>query len=164
MGVKWNNPQSFDRFYADVQRFVDEKSITWLAAQGEKWVKKARLEGPYKDRTSNLRNSIGYIIVQNGRVVSNAYTGNAQPDPKYADKADIEGAHAQGQASAEQIAASLDNSNTYLILTAGMQYAVYVERKGYWVLSAVKSDAEANQSELQRNFERYLSNEISKLK
>lgn len=40
-----------------------------LQRTGEEFVKIARLEGNYIDHTGNLRSSIGYVIVKDGRIV-----------------------------------------------------------------------------------------------
>lgn len=46
-----------------------KKILLFLQAGGERFVKYARENGSYEDRTGNLRSSIGYIIVKNGDIV-----------------------------------------------------------------------------------------------
>lgn len=70
--------------------------------------------GTYLDQTTNLRNSIGYFIFHNGEMVreKNEITTN---------KSLVDG--------------FVKSSGFQLILIAGMNYASYVESKGYNVIS-----------------------------
>lgn len=72
--------------------------------------------GDYLDQTGNLRNSIGYFIAKDGEIIK----GN-------------------GSAESKSFASSLIrqyNSGFSLIVVAGMEYAIYVEAKGYNVISS----------------------------
>lgn len=91
-----------------------------LQLTGEEFVKIARLEGNYIDHTGNLRSSIGYVIVKDGRIVGK----NFQLSEK-------EGTDKQsGKRQGEQLAMDLIRSfpkGYVLIGVAGMKYAVFVE-------------------------------------
>ena len=110
----------------------------------------------FKDQTGNLRNSIGYIVVQNGRIVQTAYNGNTPPRTKPGDPSK---ARNEGLAHAKSVASKLSNDKTYLIITAGMDYASAVEAKGYDVITGagdwLKSEAETQM----KKFKQYLLSE-----
>lgn len=110
----------------DLENFAAKnivKFINALAYIGEEIVNEARLSGNYIDRTGNLRSSIGYIVVNNGVIMNRNYKlvkGG-------------EDGMLKGQSVAEQ-AATEHSKGIVLIVTAGMQYALYVEAMGYDVL------------------------------
>lgn len=100
---------------------LEKATVFLLQALGEELAKYAKEQHNYQDQTGNLTNSIGYAVVKQGRIVT--YGGENQPG---------EGA-AEGLKVAQQMAASLTNSFS-LIIVAGMNYAAYVEAKGYNVI------------------------------
>lgn len=164
MALKWTNPQELDRAFKEAKAEYDHTSVEFLTEKGEEWLKYARENGPYKDHTANLRNSIGYIVVQFGRPVIKAFPAGIPPkstkeDP-LAKGANPRTAKSKGRKYAEKIMSGLSRSKTYLILVAGMEYAIYVERKKFWVLQGVKSLIGANEKNLLSEFKRRL--EVSK--
>ena len=101
---------------AQLQKFAQEnekKFIEALAYIGEEFVNQARSKRTYKDQTGNLRSSIGYSVVKDGSAV------------KFDELNDF----------AKQKIAEGPNDGIYLIVFAGMEYALYVEAKGYDVLT-----------------------------
>ena len=100
-----------------------QKFIQVLSRVGEKIVNEARLSGNYNDQTGNLRSSIGYVVAQDGLIVRRDYK---------ATKGGEDGVQ-KGQSLAERAAAE-HSKGIVLIVTAGMQYALYVEAMGYDVL------------------------------
>lgn len=109
---------------AQVNAFQDrlEKATVYmLQYMGEELAKYAKDQHNYQDQTGNLTNSIGYAVVKQGKILN--YGGEIQPG---------EGA-AEGLKVAEQMAAKLPNSFS-LIIVAGMNYAAYVEARGYNVI------------------------------
>lgn len=110
----------------DFRRFIEEKIkriealiIMNLAYLGEACVNKARIDGNYIDRTGNLRGSVGYVVVANGRIVkmggfSSAYGSGEKDGIK------------EGESFARKIAVGY-TSGYALIVVAGMNYAAYVE-------------------------------------
>lgn len=103
------------------QRDIDDKTLQTLQYLGEEFVNKARLNDTYKDRTGNLRSSIGYIILYNGEVVDSNFKGKEVGKKKGEDFADeVALAHPRGWV---------------LIGVAGMAYAAAVEAKSYDVIT-----------------------------
>ena len=161
MAIKWTNPQELDRAIKKAKEEYDRVSVKFLTEKGEEWLKFARENGPYEDHTANLRNSIGYIVVQFGRPIIKAFPAGIPPkstkeDPA-AKNANPTAAKSKGRKYAEKIMSGLSRSKTYLILVAGMEYAVYVEdKKGFWVLEGVEDLIGANKKNLLAEFKRLL--------
>lgn len=100
---------------------LEKATVFQLQYLGEELAKYAKDNHTYTDQTGNLTNSIGYAVVKQGKIVT--YGGEIQPG---------EGAE-EGLKVAQQMAAKLPNSFS-LIIVAGMNYAAYVEAKGYDVI------------------------------
>lgn len=153
MAIKWTNKSEVDKEFRSFEARYNSRAVQMLCRLGEQVVKYAREHGSYTDRTANLRNSIGYLVVQNGRVMQTAFSGNT---PSKTAQGDATKAHATGQNYAEQVASTLDKNKTYLVWVAGMDYAAAVEAKGYDVITGsgdwVKSEAEKQME----YFRRYL--------
>lgn len=156
MGLVWTNPNDLQRSIAQVKANYDRKSITWMCSLGERMVKLARDNGNYEDQTANLRNSIGYIVIQSNKVVYDSFTGNRPPRHDPQQRADIDMAHQRGLQYANEVGASLGGYKTYLVFVAGMEYARYVEAKGYDVTQGSGDWVEANAQKLIAEFKRYL--------
>lgn len=156
MGIVWDNPQELDRLFAKAQAEYDRKSIEWLCVLGERVVKYARENGNYTDQTSNLRNSIGYIVVQSNKVVHDSFVGQTPPRNDPHSMANAEKAHQRGLAYANQVGVTLGGYKTYLVWVAGMEYARYVEAKGFDVIQGSGDWVEANAQKLMNEFKRYL--------
>jgi len=109
---------------------------------GQEFVKNARDGGSYSDHTGNLRSSIGYTIFDDNRVVDEFYEESSAGDQNG------EGV-ATGKELAEMAISESPMKGLILVVTAGMEYALAVESKGYNVLTAfapteseVKNDLE----------------------
>jgi len=139
MALKSNyNSASFGR---DIQRQADsihERILQTFIRHGEEFVKQAREQmqehamGTYKDITANLRNSIGYYIFQDGKAIfqNPASSDYAGPESEgRLSKSEIE------SANTEAIRSIINPRGFQLIAVAGMNYASYVESKGYNVIS-----------------------------
>ncbi len=100
---------------------LEKATIFQLQYLGESLAKYAKDMHSYTDRTGNLTNSIAYAVVREGKIVT--YGGENQPG---------EGAETALKVAAE-FASSLPNTFS-LIVVAGMNYAAYVEAKGYNVI------------------------------
>ena len=110
----------------DINRWFDifedrseDKMLKTLQYAGEYFVKLARSSGRYDDITGNLRSSIGYIILRDGKIVDE----NFELSKKGTDKA-------KGRNEAVALAKKIATTNKkglVLIGLAGMQYATYVE-------------------------------------
>lgn len=75
----------------------------------------------YYDITANLRSSIGFVLLKNKKQVAKDFKGNADGKSK-------------GLKSAIEVANQFNG--LVLCVVAGMHYAVYVESKGYNVISS----------------------------
>jgi hypothetical protein len=106
-----------------------ENAITLrLQRLGEMCVNHARLSGDYSDQTGNLRSSIGYVIVVNGKII---ITGGFEIQLK----------GSKGTSTGQQYAKELSRkfaSGYTLIVVAGMDYAYHVETTGRNVLSSAE--------------------------
>ena len=105
----------------------DEKAIDVLRFTGEKFVNKARTLNTYKDRTGNLRSSIGYIIMLDGRVIDRNFVVSGRGSG---------GTKGTDQASKFASDVALGYPKGYVLIgVAGMNYAAYVEANGYDVIT-----------------------------
>ena len=158
MALIWTNPKDLDREFIRMKEAYESAALDFLSKEGEEWLAYARVNGPYRDRTGNLRNSIGYIIAQNGQIISSVFNGNIQGTEPGGDPGT---AHKEGLRYAEQILRSIGQGKTYLILVAGKEYAVYVEaKKGYWVLEGVKDLIGSNIDSIKTEFKQRLKMEL----
>lgn len=111
-----------------------EKAMVYvLNALGMELVSYARERHTYIDRTGNLTNSMGYVILKNGRQIAH---GGEQGG--------------EGEAAAMKLYNELALTSNYdytLVIVAGMEYAAYVESKGYNVLmpAQLKANVEFSQ-------------------
>lgn len=132
------------------------KAVKYLQQLGERVVKYARDDKSvamhYTDRTGNLRNSIGYVVVQDGRIVADAFDGNTPASEGYKGG----DGNAIGLAYATSVARELSADKTYLVWVAGMEYASYVEAKGYDVITGSGDWLESRVKVEREKFKRYL--------
>lgn len=99
---------------------------------GEQCIIEARNNGSYEDQTGNLRSSIGYAVLMNGQVI--------QSDHVEKIKNGDEGV-SRGLAFLQSRIKKASKKGVCLIVTAGMNYAEYVEAKGKVVLSSAEQMA-----------------------
>ncbi len=104
----------------DFLRKVDKAIMVVNQKVGEDFVRDARQVNTYRDRTANLRNSVGYAIVRDGSMAQENFPGGGV------------GA-AEGRKAANEALLGVDENA--LAMVAGMNYGVYVEAKGYDVIS-----------------------------
>lgn len=97
----------------------------------------------YLDRTSNLRSSTGFVIVKDGKIIRSS---GFDPVTSKDGNTGTEGAK-EGDALAAEVASTIDNG-VALVLVAGMNYAVYVERMGLNVMDSAKLLASAEVKDL----------------
>jgi len=89
---------------------------------GEEFVNLARQVDSYKDDTGNLRSSIWYSVLYNGKPIAQSFAGNQAEGRRQAKKA------------AKEIAKEYPKGFV-LVGGAGMDYAASVEARGYDVVS-----------------------------
>lgn len=126
------------------QQRVEEAAVFVLTALGEELVVYARENRTYTDQTGNLTNSIGYAVARGTEIVN--YGGQVQQG---------EGADAALE-TAMKMAETLPNSYS-LVVVAGMNYAAYVEAKGYNVIVPAELKA-------RRDFPQVMQKLVAKVK
>jgi len=119
---------------AVLQKIHEAKQVIHRALMrvGEECVNYARTHGSYMDQTGNLRSSIGYAVLDNGKII--AEKGFTQVR---------EGA--DGVKSGKEFINELISKNSagiVLIVVAGMEYAAYVEARSYDVITGSELQAE----------------------
>jgi hypothetical protein len=116
---------TFDK--SDNLRRIEQAIIATLARRGEQFVTDARNnnsfdgafeKGDYTDRTANLRNSIGYFILKDNDVIHSSFPGGQTQEAK---------------AALNEVP---KRPGYRLIGMAGMNYAAYVESRGYNVITS----------------------------
>lgn len=115
-----------------------------LRSIGEQAVNYAKISGNYQDRTANLRNSIGFVIVLDGVVIDELFEKTIQPK-----EISKENPIKIGRDLAHQLAEGKQGLS--LIVVAGMSYASYVTSKGFDVLISSEREARKLVNELIKN-------------
>lgn len=115
------------------QEALERVVVNVLARVGEECLTIAREQGNYTDRTGNLRSSIGYAVVNKGFISTLGFVKLTKEGHDGAD---------EGLAFLRERASKASKDGISLVMTAGMDYAAYVEAmKGKWVLSKVEIEA-----------------------
>jgi len=113
----------FERAGAQTDRLLI-KRFQYL---GERFVAYARDHGTYTDQTGNLRNSIGYVIYQDGKLVDEYF------QPGISDEA-----YKSSTETYRRYGKELPPNGTILLIVAGMKYALKVESRGRDVLTSAE--------------------------
>jgi hypothetical protein len=128
MGIQSNFDMSALRRYAYKQKdkFV-EAALEAYKLACIKMVDRAKQTKTYQDQTHKLRSSIGCVLYHNGVEVYNYFesTGGEKGG---------EGVQ-QGLAYAKSVAEQQGDKTIVAVVVAGADYALYVESKGYDVLT-----------------------------
>lgn len=113
---------------------IERLAIRNLSFVGESCLTAARSTNSYIDRTGNLRSSIGYVIVKNGKIITHIiHTSGSGTDRKTG--------VAEGEKFMREIVRQFPKGIA-LIIVAGMSYAGYVSAMGYDVLDSAELLAE----------------------
>ena len=118
-----------DKMIADAIMKEENKIIEKLSYIGESAINDARSNGDYLDQTGNLRTSIGYVILKQGKAVFLSDFNKVKGES-------TEGA-LKGKALIDELKSKF-SQGFVLLVVAGMDYAVYVEALGRNVLSSSK--------------------------
>ncbi len=111
----------------EFQKDIDDKILQTLQYLGEEFVNKARENDTYKDRTGNLRSSIGYIILYNGEVVDKSFELSEKGTDRHTGLK-------KAKSFADEVA--LEHPKGFVLIgVAGMAYAAAVEAKSYDVIT-----------------------------
>lgn len=98
-----------------------------LCNVGEQCIIEARNNGDYEDQTGNLRSSIGYAVLMNGQVIQSDHVDKIK---------DGDEGVSEGLAFLQKRIKKASKKGVCLIVTAGMNYADYVETKKVVLSSA----------------------------
>lgn len=127
------------RIDLNVSQYLSEKAerfreacLNNLMYVGEQAVNEARQRGRYKDQTGNLRSSIGYCVLEDGKVIKESSFDTVKNGAQGSLK---------GRAFLQRLI-SEHPSGLVLIVVAGMEYAAYVEAKNLNVLDSAEQLAE----------------------
>lgn len=152
---------------SEIEAYIDKAAenarnviIDTLCEVGSRCVTEARDNGNYVDQTGNLRSSIGFAVVVDGKIVTksdfpqvqgrgenmtlvNFKTKSGKEVKYWAKGKSGDGSEGvkQGEKFLDKLA-SEHSSGICLIVVAGMNYASYVEGRGYNVLTSAELLAE----------------------
>ena len=138
--------QDVEKRYAAFVEQIEKQQVKRLQMLGEMCVNHARnvpMEQGFQDQTGNLRSSIGYMVFVDGVAVHSMYEQVKEG--------------ATGVKAGEMLANKVGGKTkgVCLVVTAGMNYALYVESKGHDVIASAEHLA---QRELPRMLEKLVSN------
>ena len=149
MALKWRfkDDHIINRLKLEIHR-VELDLIEIMAYVGDEAVKEAKLlkkkDGGFDDVSGNLRSSIGYTILRDGEVVKEGFSGNPE-----------------GIDAAIKVLQNVPRiAGLQLILVAGMDYASYLESKGFNVITAQGDMAVVD---LESMFRKYVAKKIIKI-
>ncbi len=129
MGITQKTPESeIDKYIEEQVERITNALIYNLQYIGERCLNAARETNSYKDRTGNLRSSLGYVIVLDGKI---KYQSNFEVVMKGSDGA------RSGIQYAKEVARQFPE-DIVLLVVAGMQYASYVSATGRDVLDSAE--------------------------
>jgi hypothetical protein len=134
----------FDAFLNEIEK----KQIARLQRLGEMCLIEARTNKGYMMQTGALLSSTGYEVFVDGVAIHSQFDAASGAESNAA-----ETGIKSGQSIAETIGKG--TNGIALVVVAGMNYAAYVEAKGYNVLSSAEHLAER---ELPRMLEKLISN------
>lgn len=149
MGIKANFTKDdvrnrFDAFLNEIEK----KQIARLQRLGEMCLIEARNNKGYMMQTGALLSSTGYQVFVDGVAVHTQFDAASGAES---------GAAAKGMKAGQTIADTVgkQTKSVALVVVAGMNYAAYVEARGYNVLSSAEHLA---QRELPRMLEKLITN------
>jgi len=121
------------------QRIIDAILFN-MKRIGEQFVRNCRQTNTYKDRTANLRSSIGYVILYNGNQIESNFQKTRRPSSRAKGSTkDKKGDGTEGMETAKKVMEELKKkypTGFVLIGVAGMNYAAAVEAKSFDVITS----------------------------
>ena len=149
MGTKANFTRNDVRLY--LESFCEDvvkRQIRYLQYLGEMCLTEARNNKGYMMQTGALTSSTGYQVFVDGVAIHSQFDAASGAESE---------AVARGMKSGQTIAEKVgkETKGVALVVVAGMNYAAYVEAKGYNVLSSAEHLAER---ELPRMLEKLITN------
>lgn len=129
-----NSNFDLDAVFEGINRKFDEQIIPAIIEQLEsvciEIVAEAKQLDTYKDRTGNLRSSIGYVIYKDGKKIGQLFTASPGKDSKDGGVSAVK----KGEQIADEAARSWP-TGIVAVIVAGMDYALYVESNGKDVIT-----------------------------
>lgn len=125
------NITAFNRYVDDNIEKLNRAMIRRLKYIAEKCIIEARVNKGYQDRTGNLKNSVGYVIVKDRIPIfwSDTSVGDASQEARDARETAID----------EKLEdPDIPRVGLCLLFVAGMEYAAAVEALGYNVLTSAE--------------------------
>lgn len=157
MAIKCTNWREVELEFIRAKEEYDRAAVQFMAKYCEEKTRHAKETGEYQDQTANLRNSIGYVVMQYGKIVFKQLTGN---DRGIKPGGDPQLAHSNTLKYIEELTRDLGSGKTYGIIATGMSYDVYVEAHGKAVLTQTIDYAEANKERSRAEFAKYLKSRL----
>ena len=130
------NSNDIERILREKIEKYHQKVIRILKYVGEKCINEAREYGSYQDQTGNLRSSIGYIVLKDGKPIEK---GGFAPTERGTKKG--KDGQKEGEAFINKVTSQYPKGFV-LVVVAGMKYASYVEARNYNVLTSAELLAE----------------------
>nr|DAJ32861.1 MAG TPA: hypothetical protein [Caudoviricetes sp.] len=130
------NSNDIERILREKIEKYHQKVIRILKYVGEKCINEAREHGSYQDQTGNLRSSIGYVVLQDGKPIEK---GGFTPTERGTKKG--KDGQKEGESFINKVISQYPKGFV-LVVVAGMKYASYVEARNYNVLSSAELLAE----------------------
>lgn len=130
------NSNDIERILREKIEKYHQKVIRILKYVGEKCINEAREHGSYQDQTGNLRSSIGYIVLKDGKPIEK---GGFAPTERGTKKG--KDGQKEGEAFINKVTSQYPKGFV-LVVVAGMKYASYVEARNYNVLTSAELLAE----------------------
>lgn len=104
----------------------------------------------FEDHTGNLRSSIGFKLFVDGEPVMENYRKVLNGDEGIA----------KGKALADEVGQRCEQDQIMLVVTAGMEYAIYVESRGRDVIASAESLCYENLPQLRTRIEEMVRNAV----
>lgn len=145
MGIVPNfDMKGLQNYMEDRKKLLESLILRNLNYLGMKCIQIAKSTDTYIDRTGNLRNSIGYVIVKHGQILESQFPVDGR-GPEYSQA--TESGEVVGEEFAKELA-KIYSDGYALIIVAGMYYASYVE--DYHHLPVLQPAENLAKSELDR--------------
>lgn len=136
------NKSDIEKLLNERKKRIEQAVLLRLQRIGEQFVTNARDNANFTDRTGNLRSSIGYVIMKDGKQLFS----NFQQVSKGKSGVSV------AKEVAKEAAANFPTGYV-LICVAGMDYAAAVESKGYDVITSSSIAAENSLKMAVKNIE-----------
>lgn len=145
MPIKPNfTPEDVSRILERFVVAIEEEAVKVLEFMGEKCLIEARNNHGYEDQTGALTSSMGYVILKDG-VAIKEFFGSPREGNEKKGKTNPQMGLERGQEFAKSLTELYREDlakGLILIVLAGMNYAIYVELKGFNVLTSAQHLAE----------------------